>query len=195
MTPSFLSKQFLYQTPGFYEFQGKFEHLTQSSISGESIGLKFIPSQSELFRFIPIFVSELMRIIPNQSEKRFVSRLMKKGQKSIRLNPIHSEIWKRTNPNQSGTKFSIQVNPKQSEPDWKLHFRFLRIGSLSHLGMNRIKPDWFLTVFHQTRYKTFFGLVRNDSHWLGMNFNLILSTLAKVSDWNSLRVNRNYSSC
>ena len=57
----------------------------------ESIGLKFIPSQSELFRFIPISVSEPMRIIPNQSEKRFVSRLMKNGQKSIRLNPITSE--------------------------------------------------------------------------------------------------------
>ena len=58
---------------------------------GESIGLKFIPSQSELFQFIPICVSELMRIIPNQSEKRFVSRLMKNGQKSTRPNPINSE--------------------------------------------------------------------------------------------------------
>ena len=35
---------------------------------GESIGLKFIPSQSELFRFIPISVSGPMRIIPNQIE-------------------------------------------------------------------------------------------------------------------------------
>ena len=66
---------------------------------GESIGLKFIPSQSELFRFIPISVSEPMRIIPNQSEKRFVSRLMINGQKS----------------NQSETKFSIQINLNQSE--------------------------------------------------------------------------------
>ena len=31
---------------------------------GEDIGLKFVPSQSELFRFIPIFVSGPMRIIP-----------------------------------------------------------------------------------------------------------------------------------
>ena len=82
---------------------------------GESIGLKFIPRQSELFRFIPIFVSEPMRIIPNQSEKRFVSRLMKNGQKWIRLNPINFErsIW--MNPNQSETKFSIQINPKSDE--------------------------------------------------------------------------------
>ena len=54
---------------------------------GESIGLKFIPSQSELFRFIPKSVSEPVRIILNQSEKCFVSRFMKIGQKSIRMNP------------------------------------------------------------------------------------------------------------
>ena len=47
--------------------------------SDESIGLKFILNQSELFRIIPI------------SEKRFVSRLMKNGQKSIRMNPNQSE--------------------------------------------------------------------------------------------------------
>ena len=54
----------------------------------ESIGLKFIPSQSELFRFIPISVSEPMRIIPNQSEKRFLSLLMKNSKHSIRPNSI-----------------------------------------------------------------------------------------------------------
>ena len=37
---------------------------------------KLIPSQSELFRIIPISVSEPMRIFLNQSEKRFVSRLI-----------------------------------------------------------------------------------------------------------------------
>ena len=87
-------------------------------IPGESIGLKFIPSQSELFRFIPIFVSEPMRIIPNQSEKRFVSRLMKNGQKSIRLYPINPKTSIRMNPNQSQTKFqsrSIRINPTS---DW-----------------------------------------------------------------------------
>ena len=58
--------------------------LTHVPDPGESIGLKFIPSQSELFRLFPIYVSEPMRIIPNQFEKRFVSRLMEDGQKSIR---------------------------------------------------------------------------------------------------------------
>ena len=55
---------------------------------GESNGKEFIPSQSEPFRFIPITVSEPMRIIPKQSEKRFVPRLMKNGKKSIRPNSI-----------------------------------------------------------------------------------------------------------
>ena len=58
------------------------------TLHGGSIGYEFIPSHSEIFRFIPISVSEPMRIIPNESEKRFVSRLMKNGKKSIRPNPI-----------------------------------------------------------------------------------------------------------
>ena len=45
-----------------------------------------------------------MRIIPNQSEKRFVSLLMINDQKSIRINPINSETSIRNqvfNPDQS----------------------------------------------------------------------------------------------
>ena len=73
---------------------------------GESIGQEFIPSHSELFRFIPIFVFEPMQIIPKQSEKMFVSRLMKNGTKTrsdlIRgNNPTESELIKNQvfNPN------------------------------------------------------------------------------------------------
>ena len=51
---------------------------------GENIGYEFIPSQSELFRFIAISVPEPVWIIPNQSEKRFVYGLMKNGEQSIR---------------------------------------------------------------------------------------------------------------
>ena len=36
--------------------------------------------------------------------------------------------------------------------------------------INRIRSDRFFTVFHQTSYKTFFGLVRDDSHWLGCRY-------------------------
>ena len=70
-----------------------------------------------------------MRKIPNQSEKRFVSPLMKKGQKSIRLNLINSETSMRMNPNQYETpfnsdqselgfiqiEFSIRINPNNSD--------------------------------------------------------------------------------
>ena len=58
----------------------------------ESFVLKFNPIESELFRDIPESVFEAFRIIPNQSEKHFVSRLIKNGRKSIRLNPIQSKL-------------------------------------------------------------------------------------------------------
>ena len=98
----------------------------------ESIGLKFIPNQSELFRFITILsVSEPMPIIPNQSEKRFVSRLMKNYQKSIQLNPINSDTSIRMNPNQSEKRFvsrlmknyqkSIQLNPINSDTSIRMN--------------------------------------------------------------------------
>ena len=85
------------------------------SLAGEGIGSKFIPSQSELFRFIPISVSEPMRIIPNHSEKRFVTRLKKNGKK---IRPwIH---WK-FSLDQSGLGL-IRIENLVS--DW---FRFSRI--------------------------------------------------------------------
>ena len=46
----------------------------------------------------PVF--KPFRFIQNQSEKHFVLRLIKKGQKSIRINAIQSEVSIRTNPNQ-----------------------------------------------------------------------------------------------
>ena len=129
-----------------------------------------------------------MQIIPNQSENRFVSRLMKNGQKSIQLNPINSETSIRINPKLSFQSRSTRINPNHSDlgfiridSDWKFgldqsKLRMIWIENLVSdwsdwcLGINRIKSDWFLTVFHQTRYKTFFGSVWNDSHWLGYRY-------------------------
>ena len=138
-----------------------------------------------------------MRIIPNQSEKLFVSRLMKNGKKSIRLNPINSETSIRMKPNQSETKFSIQINPSSdwSKPNfqsksiqmnprsewfglifyWKFgldqsEIGFIRIGADCCLGLNRTRSDRFFIVFHETSYKTFFGLIRDDSHCLGYRY-------------------------
>ena len=56
-----------------------------------------------------------MRIISNQSEKRFVSRLMKKGQKSIRLNTIYSEASARMNSNQTELSFQSELGLIQIE--------------------------------------------------------------------------------
>ena len=58
------------------------EKTNLNTYPGESIGWEF--SQSELFRIIPISVSEPMQIILKQSEKSCVSRLMKIRCGSIR---------------------------------------------------------------------------------------------------------------
>ena len=76
------------------------------------------------------------------------------------------------------TEFSIRINQNYSDlgfmridSDWKLGFDQLRfeirfglarIHSDCCLGLNRIMSDRFFTVFHQTRYKTFFGLAWNE---------------------------------
>ena len=55
----------------------------------DCIHLAFQMANIYLAMFIvPVSVSEPMRIILNQSEKSFVSRLTKNGKKSIRTSPI-----------------------------------------------------------------------------------------------------------
>ena len=129
-----------------------------SGIPGECIGLKFIPSQSELFRFIPIFVSEPIRIIPNQSEKRFISRLMKNGQKSIRLNPINSETF----------------DPKEFEPIRNQVFKPDQSESIQ----SRIDPN---RIFNQNQSKWIQGRNYSDWFWLKIRFGLIRDRID--SDW------------
>ena len=93
--------------------------------------------------------------------------------KTFRINANHSDLG------------LIRID-SDWKSDWKLGFRLVRIHSYRCVGMNRIESDWFLIIFHQTRYKTCFGLIRigsdtdigknrNSSNWLGMNFNPILS--------------------
>ena len=57
-------------------------YLLSSDFPGKSIGLKFIPTESELFRAIPESVSEPFRKIPNQSEASI--RLIPNESKPIR---------------------------------------------------------------------------------------------------------------
>ena len=73
-----------------YSFLGEEEKTNNPC---KSFGLKFIPNQSDLFRFIPKFVPKLCN--SSQSEKSFRSRLMQIGWKSVRFNP---RLWK--NPDQ-----------------------------------------------------------------------------------------------
>ena len=107
---------------------------------------------------------------------------------------IQISEWSRTNLKPSFQSESIQMNPKSERfgliliensvwinrslnwSDWKLVFGLVRIHLNCCLGLNRISSDRLFTVFYQTRYKTFFGLVRIDSHWLGYRYR-------NSSDW------------
>ena len=107
---------------------------------------------------------------------------------SFFFNPRQQSEWIRTNPKPSFQTESIRmnsrsewfgliliensvwINPSLDWPDWKLGFELVRIHSNCCLGLNRIRSDRFFTIFHQMSYKTFFGLVRNDSHWLGYRY-------------------------
>ena len=71
----------------------------------ECIGLKFIPNKSQLFR-----------VISNQSEKRFVSCLIKNGQEPIQTNPRpkwFGLIWIKNSAwiNSSSDWFGLNIPP------------------------------------------------------------------------------------
>ena len=106
------------------------------------------------------------------------SRLMKHGQKSIWLNP--NQVFN-LNYSELGliqTEFSIRINPNECEVgiirmDSDLKFGLdqselgiIQIENLVRIwfGFIRIESDWFLTVYHKIRYKSFFGLVRNKCY-------------------------------
>ena len=92
---------------------------------------------SKPIRTIPISVSEPIRIIPNQSEKRFVTRLMKNGKKVF--NPINpSSDWSKSNFQSESIRMnprsewfeliliknSVWINPRSNWLDWS---GFIRI--------------------------------------------------------------------
>ena len=138
--------------------------------------------QSELFRYLYPSQCESFRTNPNNVLYLVLWKTVKNQSDLIQLIPRHQSEWIRTNPKPSFQSRSIRINPSSdwSEPnfqsesmidlDLKLGFALVRIHSDWCLGINRIKSDWFFTVFHQTRHKTLFGLVRNYSHWLGYRY-------------------------
>ena len=127
----------------------------------------FYPSQCESSRTNPKNVLYLIcwKMVKNRSDL-------------IRFNPRQQSKWIRNqvfNPNISEVGM-IRINS-----DWKFGLDqsengYIRIENLVRihldccLGLNRIRSDRFFTIFHQTRFKTFFGLVQNDSHWLGYRY-------------------------
>ena len=148
---------------------------------------------SESIRTIPIYSD----IIPNQSKKRFVSRLIKNGQKSIRLNLINSETSIRINPKPSFQSRSIRINPSsewskpnfQSEsiriiPTLKLFgliwienlvsdwFGFIRNDVSELTGLSRIYFLMFFIKRDTKRFSDWFGMIRIGSDIdMGMNRN------------------------
>ena len=137
-----------------------------------------------------------MGIIPNPCEKRFASRLMKNGQKSIRLNPIDSETSIRMNPNQSETKFSIQNNPNQSGleliqtefsirmnqrnvSDW---FRFIRIDVSELIALSRIDFGPYFIKRDAKRFSGWFGMIRIGSDTDIGNLNSLRTAEYEITD-------------
>ena len=113
--------------------------------SNECIVLKFISSESKLFR-----------VIPKQYKKIFVSRLMKNDQKPIRLIPNESEAsfqsestWARNDPNLIFNQNQSEWIRGQNYSDWKFGL------DKSELGLNWIEWYWFLTVFNQSTLNHF----------------------------------------
>ena len=93
-----------------------------SNYPGESIGFKFLKSESELLGAISETVSEPFRVIPTQSEKIFISRLMKNGQKSIQFNSRYKFELIRCWNDQDQFKSNIRFGLIQARIDSGLQF-------------------------------------------------------------------------
>ena len=119
---------------------------------------------SDSFRYMHQSQCESFRTNPKNVLWFVWWKTVKNRSDLIRFNLRQLSEWIRTNSKPSFQSelgliqgfISIRINPNHFD------FGFIRI--------DRIRSDWFFTVFHQTSYKTFFGLVRNDSHWLGYRY-------------------------
>ena len=105
-----------------------------------------------------------MRIIPNQFEKRFVSRLMKNGKKSIRFNPDEPKPI-RIHPRSDWFKMNFQSESirMNSSSDWFGLKTWFRIHSDSCLALNRVRSNRFLPFFIKRdtkRFSDLFGMIR-----------------------------------
>ena len=131
-------------------------------IAIEWMNFNRIEIHSETIRTIPIHSDICIRGNANYSEPIESNPIFNQNESEIRIFRIDSD-W----------KFGLdqsELGLIRIDSDWKLGFILVRIHSDSFFGLNRVRSDQFFTVFHQKSYKTFFGLVRNDSHWLGYRY-------------------------
>ena len=127
--------------------------------------------------------SDLIRIIP-RDQSEWIRTNLKPSFQSSSIRTIRSRIDRNRlfNQNQSESFrpwihydwFWLIIRSGSIRDrivsDWSGLKTWFRIHLDWPLGINRIKWDWFLTVFYQTWYKTFLGLVRHESHWLGYRY-------------------------
>ena len=120
---------------------------------------------SNLFRYLYPSQCESFRTSPKNVLYLLLWKMIKNRSDLIRFKPRQLSKWIRTNPKPSFLSRSIRINPSSNwsklneskvgmiriDSDWKLGLRLVRIHSDFCLGNKRIKSDWFLTVFHQTR--------------------------------------------
>ena len=134
-----------------------------------------------------------MRFNPRQQSELILNHVFNPNQSELAL--IQTEFSIEINSNNSNLgfirivfdwKFALDQSELELiriDLDWTLGFGLVWIHSDCCLGLIRIGSNRFFTLFHQTSYKTFFGLIRNDSHCLGYRYrNEFLSdTFARVS--------------
>ena len=86
--------------------------------------------------------------------------------------------------NSSQSELLIRMNPRQSVTDWSNPVSNPINPSQSEFGFIQIETDWFSNDLQQTRLKTFFGLVRNNSKWISIrNFH---QTIQLKLNWRPL---------
>ena len=174
-------------------------------LPGKIIGLKFIPSHLELFRYLYPSQCESFRTNPKNALYLVWCKTVKNQSDLIRLIPRQQSALIRTNPKPSFQSRSIRIFIRnQSEwiqgrnySDWfwlKIRienlvsdcFWLMRIVVSELIGSSRIDFLPFFIKQDTKRFSDWFGIIRigldtdirmnrNSSDWLGMNFNPILS--------------------
>ena len=94
--------------------------------------------------------SRRIRAIPSSSEPIWKTLRISFHEKWSKINSTKSKSFWGINWNYSDLEFIRIENLVRIYSDWRL-------------WLNRVRSDWFLPVFHETRYKKFIGLIQNSS--------------------------------